>query len=363
MIPSTITGIHRGIIIANNDPEGMGRVKVFVPSANLALFEKWFSKDGVNSISINGLGANVNSYLTPDIMEKLHMYLPWSEVAQPMFGMGSGGTYSAPENTSKLGEKSETPCPASDTSAQNQPISSNAAETRKRFATELQNPEVREKFFTLMKAEVGGQGTQAQTAFAETVVNRATIQNKSINQVLSDQRYYAPYKDGGYAKARQNMTASDRSAFSAVLSNVQNGSNVSNGATHNSSMGFTPDLRKNTQIKGENFYSKTYEKPLNFTNNPTTGTEPTTPIITPPTFVDPNCQSNTPAAPGVAFTDQEANRQNQAGGGENNPLFKINKDYNSSNTTSMDLQTNSPTRNKNLYNTLNSTSINIGSVK
>lgn len=362
MIPNSILGIHRGIIIANNDPEGMGRVKVFIPSINMAMFEQWFSNDSSASLSFNGLGQNLESCLTPELMEKLNTYLPWSEVAQPIFGMGTGGKYDAGSNSSYIDQSPASKCADGTTDPTNsnqkagvEPnvISSDAAETRKRFDAEMQNPAVREKFYALMKAEVGSQGETAQLGFAETVFNRATVQNTSIDKIISNTKYYEPYQNGAFNRSKASLSSDNRAQYGSIISKVQGGSNITNGGTHNASGsvaasakrgGYDANVNSVTTIGGETYYNKKYEKKLNFkptspeeAKNIQTQPTPTTDkptsdsqtITEPPNFVSEDC-NNTPSAPGSTFTDKIENRQNLPGGGKNNSMYPLSSDFNSS---------------------------------
>lgn len=140
---------------------------------------------------------------------------------------------------------------------------------RSKFFAELQNPEVRQTFYQMMQAEVGGQGRDAQVAFAETVFNRAYASNRSIKSILGDRGYYQPYKDGGFARAGRDLSANPSISknFASVLSEVASGSNTTNGATDNASGSVAASVMKGgfdsvpssiRTIGGETYYSKTY---------------------------------------------------------------------------------------------------------
>lgn len=87
-----ITGIHRGIIIQNNDPDNMGRVKVFVPSISMTLYQGWNELVDEDKF-FRSAGANIDSQLTPEILKRLKECLPWAEVVQPVLGPGGSGYY------------------------------------------------------------------------------------------------------------------------------------------------------------------------------------------------------------------------------------------------------------------------------
>lgn len=92
---------YKGIIIQNDDPEFTGRVKVWVPSVNLNLYEGW-TKDRDTDKKFTNLGKNLASSLTPELLNRLRIALPWAEIKHPIFGMGSCITYNADRN---FGEK------------------------------------------------------------------------------------------------------------------------------------------------------------------------------------------------------------------------------------------------------------------
>jgi hypothetical protein len=153
------------------------------------------------------------------------------------------------------------------------------ADKRSKFADELKNPAIREQFVNLMGAEVLTEGNKtsgtAWVAFAETVMNRAIVENRSVQSIISDKAYYQPYKDGGYNRAVNNLTSTDRTRLDQAITIAQAGSNVTGGATHNASAGVAravkgiePDRRFGdfnsikdsiVDIGGETFYTKTGE--------------------------------------------------------------------------------------------------------
>tara|TARA_Y100000114_G_scaffold14058_2_gene11376 strand:- start:9898 stop:10995 length:1098 start_codon:yes stop_codon:yes gene_type:complete len=138
------------------------------------------------------------------------------------------------------------------------------------------------RLYNLTYAEVGGQGALAQQAFMETVSNRAAYRGVSINQVVSNSRYYEPLmkvKDGDIDNLTKRCVNPDGTPaekrcerttkkYDAILSKVIGGSNITGGATHNASGSVARDWQKRfdgksgsrTDIGGETFYSKTYEQ-------------------------------------------------------------------------------------------------------
>ena len=132
------------------------------------------------------------------------------------------------------------------------------------------SPETRERLYKLTQAEVGGQGPLAQQAFMETVANRAAVEGRSIDSIVTDGRYYEPIntKGGGSVDNLRPVNNSTAGGYNNILNDVIGGSNITNGATQNASGGVARNWQNlydgqpgtRVDIGGETFYSKTYEQ-------------------------------------------------------------------------------------------------------
>jgi hypothetical protein len=83
-------GNYVGIVINTKDPEGRGRIQVFVPGITPRLYANWdaeFKDKSFKTLDPTNFPA--------DVLERLKSLLPWSESAVPLWGGGSG----APVNT------------------------------------------------------------------------------------------------------------------------------------------------------------------------------------------------------------------------------------------------------------------------
>jgi hypothetical protein len=105
----TLNGFYRGIICQNNDPEKLGRVKVFVPHLHLTLIdldpqdynkEFYFSEFGTNYNKIKPNFIDLTKYV-----EKIKMKLPWAEVSLPI----TGGGFSSFNSASNRASTSDSP--------------------------------------------------------------------------------------------------------------------------------------------------------------------------------------------------------------------------------------------------------------
>ncbi len=144
-----------------------------------------------------------------------------------------------------------------------------AGEMRQQFQKELSNPVVANKFATLMAAEVGSSNPQSQAAFAETVFNRALATGKSVDQVISNTKYYQPYTDGGFNRAARSMTPARAAALQQSINAALQGSNITRGVTDAGSASVAASVKRGgydavpdsiMDIGGETFYRKDYYK-------------------------------------------------------------------------------------------------------
>jgi hypothetical protein len=137
---------------------------------------------------------------------------------------------------------------------------------------ELKDPETRKLFATMLLAEVGGQSTQDQQAFAEKVFNRAMVENRSLKNILSDRRYFEPYQNGTFNKAAATI-AKNPDLLNKHLDTIDRvgytGVDSIRGATHNASGKTAASVRRGgydsvqstiVQPGTETYYSKTWEQ-------------------------------------------------------------------------------------------------------
>jgi hypothetical protein len=105
--------------------------------------------------------------------------------------------------------------------------------TRAGITQELQNdPETRRLLMASTAAEVGGQGSQAQQAYIESVFNRANAQGSSLKSVLLDPHYYP---EATRSKLGATLSQDQQQQYQKVIDLVTGGSNISNMATGNES--------------------------------------------------------------------------------------------------------------------------------
>jgi hypothetical protein len=102
---------------------------------------------------------------------------------------------------------------------------------RERFLDELQDPRIRDRLIAYTRAEVYGQGPEAEQAFMETIFNRAAARGQSLRQTLSGSFFPAIT----HRRAEIPVTEAERARYGNTISSVLAGSNISNYATGNAS--------------------------------------------------------------------------------------------------------------------------------
>ena len=104
-----LNGFYRGVIVQNNDPQKLGRVKIFVPHIHLSLLdleesdhdkEFYFGEFGTNYQKKDPNLVDLTKY-----MEKIKLKLPWAEVSLPI----TGGGYSSFNSASNKATISDSP--------------------------------------------------------------------------------------------------------------------------------------------------------------------------------------------------------------------------------------------------------------
>lgn len=100
-----VYGNYVGIVINSNpDPEGRGRVQIFVPHLSTTLYQNWNNEAKDISITQGSLDG-----IQPNILQRLQQNLPWAECAFPLFGTG-GTTYADPSTgLTRTSQKSSAP--------------------------------------------------------------------------------------------------------------------------------------------------------------------------------------------------------------------------------------------------------------
>ncbi|MGU3496095.1 hypothetical protein ACLBXM_18795 [Xanthobacteraceae bacterium A53D] len=106
------------------------------------------------------------------------------------------------------------------------------AQARSAYAEELKDPAIAARLGGLIQAEVGGQGAQAQQAFAESLLNRAAARGQTLDHAMGGS-YWPAITHQRVAQYSRDPQAAAK--HQQMLNLVLGGSNVSQFATGNAS--------------------------------------------------------------------------------------------------------------------------------
>ncbi|HET9373623.1 MAG TPA: hypothetical protein VFO40_01520 [Chthoniobacterales bacterium] len=110
---------------------------------------------------------------------------------------------------------------------------SSLSDIRVQFRKELEaNPNLQHKLLSSVMAEVGNQGEEAQTAYLESVMNRAKARGQTLDETISDSGYYPAVT---MARLNDRISPELGAKLSPIVNRVLAGSNVAKFATGNES--------------------------------------------------------------------------------------------------------------------------------
>lgn len=86
-------GFYRGIVVKNNDPLRLNRVKIYISELSNQPFEEWF--DSYDEIEIKTPGENnkEDKWADADIFEEISKNIPWAEPCYPIIGESGNSRY------------------------------------------------------------------------------------------------------------------------------------------------------------------------------------------------------------------------------------------------------------------------------
>jgi len=88
----------KGIVIKNDDPEQLLRVKVYLPEVSNQPLENWLQSFAGSSINVRMPGINnpSDNWADTKIFEEMAGFIPWAEPVVPILGEFGPGRYQAP---------------------------------------------------------------------------------------------------------------------------------------------------------------------------------------------------------------------------------------------------------------------------
>ena len=84
---------YKGIVVQNNDPLKMFRVKVFIPELSNQPYSNWLQEFEQFNIRFPGVTNKTDSLSSREIFNEITNLIPWAEPCFPLMGEGSTGSY------------------------------------------------------------------------------------------------------------------------------------------------------------------------------------------------------------------------------------------------------------------------------
>lgn len=87
------TSFYRGIVVKNDDPLKLNRVKIYIAEIVNQPMDNWFGDNDSLDIKFPGANNQDDAWSDTKIYEEIASRLPWSEPAYPIFGESGSGRY------------------------------------------------------------------------------------------------------------------------------------------------------------------------------------------------------------------------------------------------------------------------------
>lgn len=84
---------YKGIVVKNNDPLRLNRVKIYIPELSNQPFDEWFEKFDDFNIKTPGINNQNDNWKDSDIYESIAGTIPWAEPCFPIFGESGPSRY------------------------------------------------------------------------------------------------------------------------------------------------------------------------------------------------------------------------------------------------------------------------------
>ena len=84
---------YRGVVVKNDDPLKLCRVKVYIPELSNQPFDDWFEKYDAMDIKAPGKNNTTDAWKDIKIFEEIAANIPWAEPCYPLFGESGPSRY------------------------------------------------------------------------------------------------------------------------------------------------------------------------------------------------------------------------------------------------------------------------------
>ena len=84
---------YRGIVVKNNDPLKLNRVKVYISELTNQPFDEWFEKYDEINLKFPGSNNPSDNWTDTKMFEEIALRIPWAEQCSPLFGESGSARY------------------------------------------------------------------------------------------------------------------------------------------------------------------------------------------------------------------------------------------------------------------------------
>jgi hypothetical protein len=95
---------YKGIVVKNNDPLKMNRIKVFIPEISNQPYKEWFEEYERIYIKTPGTNTKKDTWNKSEIFEKIASNIPWAEPCFPLFGESGNTRYFSPDDINTISD-------------------------------------------------------------------------------------------------------------------------------------------------------------------------------------------------------------------------------------------------------------------
>lgn len=84
---------YKGIVVRNNDPLKLNRVKIYIPEISNQPYDDWLSKFDEINVKAPGTNNKTDSWKDTKIFDEISKNIPWAEPCFPLMGESSNFRY------------------------------------------------------------------------------------------------------------------------------------------------------------------------------------------------------------------------------------------------------------------------------
>jgi len=96
------TSFYKGIVVKNDDPLRLMRVKIFIPELSNQPLDDWLAEYTYFSLRFPGKNNKTDSWSDTKVFESIAGFLPWAEPCMPIMGEGSPGRYNSQDEIATI---------------------------------------------------------------------------------------------------------------------------------------------------------------------------------------------------------------------------------------------------------------------